>query len=124
VAWAVVNQRAHPTVRCTVKETVGLSDTADYRDRNTGIHVADDEAHLVALDQLPRLLHPGADIIGGVLDQKFDRPVQNAALLVDLLGGEFCAYYFALCDRGVNAGQRIHHSDLNRGFAAGFDDEG
>ena len=31
VAWAVVNQRAHPTVKCTIKETVGLSHTADER---------------------------------------------------------------------------------------------
>ena len=95
-----------------------------HRDRDAGIDVADDEARLIALDQLAGLLHAGADVVGGVLDQKFDRPAQNAALLVDLLGGEFGAHHLALRDRGINAGQRIDHSDPHRRFAAGLDDEG
>ena len=95
-----------------------------HRDRNAGIHVADDEAHLIALDQLACLLHAGADVIGGIFDQEFDRPAQNAALLVDLLGGEFRSHDLALCDRGINPGQRIDHSDPDRRFAAGLDDEG
>jgi hypothetical protein len=52
------------------------------------------------------------------------RPAQNAALLVDLLDGEFCAHHLVLCDRGINARQRIDHSDPHRRFAAGLDDEG
>ena len=95
-----------------------------HRDRNAGIDVADDEAHLIAFDQLPRLLHSGADIIGGVLDQELDGPAQNAALLVDLLGGEFCSHHLALSDCGINPGQRIDHSDPYRRFASGLDDEG
>src|SRR5690349_18603812 len=98
----------------------------DLRDRNryAGIDVADDEADLVAFDQLARLLHAGADVIGGVLDQELDRPAQNAALLVDILDGIFSADEFALRDGGVNAGEGIDQSDPDRGFAPGLDDEG
>ena len=95
-----------------------------HRDRDAGIDVADDEADLVALDQLARLLHAGADVVGGVLDQELDRPAQNAALLVDLLDGKFGADHLVLRERGINAGQRIDHSDPDRRFASGLDDEG
>ena len=56
--------------------------------------------------------------------RQLDRPAENAALLVDLLGGEFGSHHFALGDRGINAGQGIDHADLDRCFAAGLDDEG
>ena len=44
------------------------------------IHVADQEACLLALDQLARLLHAGADVIGAILDQQLDLAPENAAL--------------------------------------------
>jgi hypothetical protein len=95
-----------------------------HRDRDTGIHVADDETHLIAIDQFPGLLYTGADIVGRVLDQEFDRPAQNAAFLVDLLGGEFGSHHLVLCKRGINPGQRIDHADPHRRFTAGLDDVG
>ena len=94
-----------------------------HRDRDAGIHVADDEADLVAFDQLARLLHAGADIVGGVLDQKLDRTAENAALLVDLLKGVFGADHFVLGDRGIDARQWIDQPNSNRRFAAGLDNK-
>ena len=38
-------------------------------ERDGGIHVADDEADLITLDQLARLLHPDADVVRRVFDQ-------------------------------------------------------
>ena len=95
-----------------------------HRDRDARINVADNEAHLIALDQLPCLLHAGTDIVRRIFNQELDRPAQNAALLVDLLDGELCAHHLVLCNRGINARQRIDHSDPHRRFAAGLDDEG
>ena len=79
---------------------------------------------LVALDQLARLLHAGADVVGGILDQQLDRPPQHAALGVDLLDGKLGADHFVLRHGGINAGQRIDHADADRRFAARRDDEG
>src|SRR5450432_646158 len=42
------------------------------RSRNARIDVANHEGDLIALDQLARLLHAGADVIGGILHQQFD----------------------------------------------------
>ena len=66
---------------------------------------------LVALDQLARLLHAGADVVGRILDQQFDRPAENAALGVDLLDGELGAHHLVLRHRRIDAGQRIDHAD-------------
>ena len=63
---------------------------------------------------LSRLLHAGADVVGGVLDQELDRAAENAALLVDLGLGVFGALDLALRQRRQNAGQRIDHADLHR----------
>src|ERR1700761_6143100 len=93
-----------------------------HRNRDAGVDVADDEADLVALDQLARLLYAGADIVGGVFDQKLDWPAENAAFLVDFLSGKFCADDFALRDRGIGAGDWIDHADADRGLASGLDD--
>jgi hypothetical protein len=95
-----------------------------HRDRDAGVHVANDEAHLIAFDQLPCFLHAGADIICRIFNQEFDRPAQYAALLVDLLGSEFCSHHLALRDRGIDSGYRIDHSDPYRRFASRLDDEG
>ena len=40
---------------------------------DAGIHVADEESDLIALDQLARLLHAGADVVRRVFDQELDR---------------------------------------------------
>jgi len=95
-----------------------------HRDRNAGIDVADDEADLIAFNQLAGFLHAGADVVGGVFDQKLDRPAENAAVFVDFFGGEFGSHHLALCNRSIGAGDRIDHADPDRRFAAGFDDEG
>ncbi len=80
--------------------------------------------HLVALDQLARLLHAGADVVGRILDQQLELAAENAALGVDLLDRELGADHLVLRDRGVDAGQRIDHADLDGGLAARLDDEG
>ena len=95
-----------------------------HRDRNAGIDVANNKAHLIPFDQFPGLLHAGADIICRVFNQELDGPAQNAALLVDLLSGEFCSHHLSLCDRGIDSGQGIDHSDAHRRFAPRFNDEG
>jgi hypothetical protein len=93
------------------------------RDCDARVDVADDETYLIAFDQLPCLLHAGADVVGGIFDQKFDRSAQDAALLVDLLDGEFCANHFALRDGCIYARQRIDHSDPHRCLAPGLDEK-
>ncbi len=79
---------------------------------------------LVALDQLAGLLDPGADVVRGVFDQEFERAAENAALGVDVVDRQPRADHFVLRHRGVDAGERIDHADLDRGFTAGGDDEG
>jgi hypothetical protein len=104
-------------------EHLFLAGDLRHRDRNSGIDVADNEGDLIAFDQLAGLLHPGADIVCGVFNQQLDRSAQNAALVVDFLGREFCANHLSLGDRGINAGERIDHSDPHRGLASSLDDE-
>ena len=78
---------------------------------------------LVALDQLARLLHAGADVVCGILHQELDRAPQHAALGVDLLDGKLCADQFVLRHGGINPRERIYHADADRRFAARRDDE-
>src|SRR6516164_3176588 len=101
-----------------------LAGDLGHRDRDARIDVADDEAHLVAFDQLARFLHAGADVVGRVLDQKFNGPAQNAALPVDLPYGVFGADHLVLGDRGIDAGQWIDQADPHWRFTSGLDDEG
>jgi len=95
-----------------------------HRLGDTRVHVADDEADLVAVDQLAGLLHPGTDVIRRVFDQELDLAAQHAALGIDVVDRKPRADHFVLRDRRIYAGQRIDHADLYRGFAAGLDDEG
>ncbi len=66
---------------------------------------------LIALDQLARLLHAGADVVGRILDKQFERTPENAACGVDLVDRELGAHHFVLRDRGIDAGQGIDHAD-------------
>ena len=75
-------------------------------------------ADLVALDQLARLLHAGADVVRRILDQQLDRPAEDAALGVDLLDRELGAHHFVLGHRRIDAGERIDHADRERCLAA------
>jgi hypothetical protein len=97
----------------------------DLRDRgrDAGIDVADHEIDLVALDQLAGLLHAGADVVGGVFDQEFDRPAQNAALCIDLFDRELRAHHLVAGRRGIDTGDGVDHADADRGLAAGLDEE-
>jgi hypothetical protein len=90
---------------------------------DAGIHVAEDDGDLIAVDQLARLLHAGADVVGRILDQELDLAAQNAALLVDLGLGIFGAVDLALRQCRQHAGQRIDHADLDRLLAERGDDE-
>ena len=90
---------------------------------DAGVHVAEDHVHFVAVDELLRLLDAGADVVGGVLDEQFDLPSEDAALLVDLVARVLRALDLALRQRGQDAGQRIDHADLDRLLAARAQDE-
>ena len=85
-----------------------------HRVGDAGVHVAEDHVDLVAVDQLARLLHAGADVVGRILDQELDLAAEDAALLVDLGLGVFGAVDLALRQRRQHAGQRIDHADLDR----------
>ena len=97
----------------------------DLRDRrgNAGIDVADHEVDAVALDQLARLLHAGADVIGGVLDQQLDLASENAARGVDLRDGVLGAHHLVAGGCGVSAGQGVDHADPDWRFPARLNDE-
>ena len=94
-----------------------------HRVGDAGIDVADDDVDLVAVDQLSRLLHAGADVVRRILDQELDLAAENAALLVDFGLGVFGAVDLALRQRRQHAGQRIDHADLDRLIAERLDDE-
>ena len=98
----------------------------DLGDRrgDAGIDVADHEVDLIALDQLARLLHAGADVVGGIFHQQFDLTSENAALGVHLLDGELGAHHLVAGRRGIDAGERIDHAHPDRRLAARLDDEG
>ena len=85
-----------------------------HRIGDAGVDVADDGVDVVAVDQLARLLHAGADVVGRILDQELNLAAQNAALLVDFGLGVFGAVDLALRQRRQNAGQRVDHADLDR----------
>ena len=95
-----------------------------YRRGDAGIHVADNEIDVVALDQLACLLHAGADVIGRVFDQQLDLPPEDAALGVDLLDGVFGADDFVSGRSRIDTGQRIDHSHLDVVGRPGRDHEG
>ena len=94
-------------------------------DRVRGVHVADQEVDLVALDQLARLLHRDVGLVRGrILDHQLDLPAEDAALGVGLLGRQLHAGHLVLAERGVDAGEGIIHPDLDRLLAARLDDVG
>ena len=97
---------------------------ARHGERDAGVDVADHAIHPVAFDQLPRLLDADADVVRGVFDQKIDLAAENAALFVELVDRESRALDLAARDRGIDAGQRIDHSELDRRLAARAQDEG
>src|SRR6185437_10631193 len=105
-----------------VEQLLLVGDLAQ-RQRDRRINIADHEVHAVAVDELAHLLHAGADIIGGILDQQLDGTADDAALGVDLLDRELGADDLVLRRRRIDAGQRIDHADLDRRLAARLDDE-
>src|ERR1700712_2932544 len=85
---------------------------------DAGVHVAEDDVHFVAFDQLAGFLHAGADVVGGILDQKFDLPAEDAVFLVQSFDRVFRTFDFASGEGGKDAGEGIDHSDANRRFPA------
>src|SRR5208282_3948083 len=79
------------------------------------VHVPDEELDAVAFDQLARLLHAGADVVGRILDQELNLAAEHAALDADQL---------VLRHRGIDPGERIDHADLDRVGGARRPDEG
>ena len=94
--------------------------SGDLGDRggDTGIDVADHEVDLIPLDQLARLLHPGADVVGGIFHQQLDLPPEYAAPGVDLFDGELGPHHLVAGLRGIDPGERIDHADPDRRLAA------
>src|SRR6185312_3329832 len=79
---------------------------------------------LVALDQLVRLLHAGAGVVGAVLDKELDLAAQDAALLVELLDRPLGALDLGDREGRQAAGDWVDETDLHRRLAARLDDEG
>src|SRR6185437_3183109 len=73
--------------------------------------------------KLARLLYACTDIIRRIFDQQLDRPAENAALFVKLLGSEFGTDQFALRYGGINSGERIDQADLHGSFAPRLNDK-
>ena len=100
--------------------------SGDLGDRcgNAGIDVADHEVDLIPLDQLARLLHAGADVIGGIFHEQFDLTSKNAAFGVHLLDGELGSHYLVAGGCRIDAGERVDHAHSDRRLATRLDDEG
>ena len=98
-------------------------DLGDRR-RDARIDVADHEIDLVPFDQLARLLHAGADVIGGILHQQLDLASEHAAFGVDLFDRELGAHHLVAGRCGVDAGEGIDHTDPDRRLAACLNEEG
>ncbi len=99
----------------------------DIRDRlrQRRVDVAENEVHMVAVDQLARLLHRGAGVAAGrILDQQLDLAAEDAALGIDLFERELGADHLILAERRVGARERIVEPDLNCIGGARRDDEG
>src|SRR5262249_35316918 len=77
---------------------------------------------LIALDQLARLLHAGADVVGRILHQQLDRPAEDAALFVDVRDRELGAGHLVLRGRRIDAGEWVDEADAHGRFAARRDD--
>jgi hypothetical protein len=88
------------------------------------IQVADNEADVIAFDQLAGFLRADGGAVRGVFDQQFDRSSENSALPVDHVGGEFGSGDFAGGQRTVNTGQGIDHADPDRRLAASLNEVG
>ena len=84
-----------------------------HGERKRGVHIAEEEIHLVAVDQLSRLLHRNPGVAAGrILDDQFDWTSENPALGVDLVDGHLTAGELVFAECGVSAGQWIVESDL------------
>jgi hypothetical protein len=70
------------------------------------------------------LLDPRADVVGGILDEQFKLPSQDASTLVDLLNSELGAFDFGDSEDGQGARERIDPTQLDRGFTTRTNDVG
>ena len=113
VGMAARNDVQHLILTCDLGE----------RQSDRRVHIPDEERHLVAVDQLVRLLHAGAGVVRRILDEQFDGAAENAALRVDLPDGELGTGHFVLGGRRIGSGERIDHADAKRRLAARADDE-
>ena len=101
-----------------------LAGDLGHGQRQGRIDVAEQEADLVAVDQLSRLLDRRTGVAaGGILDEELDLPTENAALGVDLLDRQLAADHLVLADRGIGARERIVEADLHRVCGAHRNDE-
>ncbi len=124
VPFAVgASDRVGVAARDDVKNFLLIADLGDCLS-DPRVDVADQEGHLIAVDQLARLLHAGADVVGGILDQQLERAPENSAGGVDLIDRELGADHFVLRHRRVDAGQRIDHADPDRRIRARRNHEG
>src|SRR6516162_8696078 len=73
---------------------------------------------VVTLHHELRLADAGGGIAGGVLDMQLDRPADQPALGIHLLGPELGAMAHLRADFGGGAGERERHADADRRLAA------
>src|ERR1700687_2597926 len=78
------------------------------------VHVAKQEVHLVALDQLACLLHRRSCIAARrIFDEKLHLPAEDASLGVDLVDRVLAAGQLVLAGRRIGAGKWIVQTDLD-----------
>src|SRR5215467_9304084 len=94
-----------------------------HSQRDAGVHVADDARHLIALNELARLLHTSADVVGRIFNQHLQLATKYAALLIDVLKRKLRALNLALRNSRINAGERIDETNFYGGFAASLDEK-
>src|SRR5439155_27138134 len=75
---------------------------------------ADDDVHLVALDQLSRLLDADLRIGLVILDEELQFAALDATAIVDLLLRELRAVQHRLAEDRVDPGERDEHAHLHR----------
>src|SRR5438067_9699960 len=94
-----------------------------HRQGERRVDVADEEVHLVALDELARLLHGGAGLSARrVLDEQLHLAAEDPTFGVDLLDGELGTDELVLPQGRVGSRERVVEADLDRLLAARLDD--
>ena len=106
------------------QQALQLGGNLAHGEGHSGIHIAQQEIDLVALDQLAGFLHGCPDIAtGGILHQELGLTTEDAALGIDLVNRVFGAELLVLAECRIGAGQRIAQAELHRIIGAGLENK-